>query len=43
MKSVYLKTTRIKEVYKIEGKNYLYGQFRYKLNPFLLKYFNFTI
>jgi hypothetical protein len=38
-----LKTTRIKEVYKIEGKNYLYGQFRYKLNPFLLKYFNFTI
>lgn len=38
-----LKTTRIKEVYKIEGKNYLYGQFRYKFNPFLLKYFNFTI
>lgn len=38
-----LKTTRIKEVYEIEGKNYLYGQFRYKINPFLLKYFNFTI
>jgi len=38
-----LMTKRIKEVYKIENKNYFVGNFRYKLNPYLHKYFGFTI
>ena len=38
-----LKTDRIKEVYRIEKKNYLFGSFRYKINPYLFQYFKFTI
>ena len=38
-----LMTKRIKDVYKIEGKNFLFGQLRYKINPFLYKFFKFTI
>ncbi len=33
----------LKEVYRIERKNYLFGKFRYKINPHLFKYFKFTI
>ena len=38
-----LNTYRIKEVYRIEKKNYLFGILRYKINPYLLQYFKFTI
>jgi len=38
-----LMTNKIKEVYKIERKSFLFGQLRYKLNPVLYKYFKFTI
>ena len=38
-----LMTNRIKEVYKIEKRSYLLGQFRYKINPYLYKFFRFTI
>ena len=38
-----LMTTKIKEVYKIEKKNYLLGIFRYWINPYLYKYLKFTI
>ena len=38
-----LMTNNIKEVYKIEGKNYLFGMMRYKLNPYLYRFFKFTI
>jgi hypothetical protein len=34
-----LMTSKIKEVYKIENKNYLIGNARYKLNPYIFKYF----
>ncbi len=33
----------LKKVYKAEKKNYLLGKFRYKINPYLFKYFKFTI
>jgi len=38
-----LMTNRIKEVYRIENKNYLIGQIRWKLNPYLYKYFKTVI
>ena len=38
-----LMTNNIREVYRIEKKNYFIGQLRYKLNPFLYKFFNLTI
>ena len=33
----------LKKVFKIEKKNYLVGKLRYKLNPYLYKFFNFII
>ncbi|MAV05466.1 hypothetical protein CBE37_01400 [bacterium TMED277] len=38
-----LMTNRIKEVYDIEKKSYLLGQLRYKLNPYIYRFFKFTI
>ena len=38
-----LMTNRIKDVYKIEKKNYLFGQIRWKLNPYIYKYFKVVI
>ena len=38
-----LMSKRIKEVYTIEKKNYLIGQLRYKINPYLFRFFRFTI
>ena len=38
-----LMTEKIKDVYKIEGKNYFFGQFRYKINYYLYKFLKFTI
>ena len=38
-----LMTTNIKKVFKIEKKNYLLGNFRYRINPYFYKYFRFTI
>jgi len=38
-----LMTNRIKDVYKIEKKNYLLGNFRQKINPYIFKYFQTTI
>ena len=37
-----LMTDSIKEIYKIENKNYFFGLLRYKLNPILYKYFKFN-
>ena len=38
-----LMTNRIKDVYKIENKNYFLGLLRYKINPILYKYFKFNL
>ena len=38
-----LMTTNIKKVFEIEKKNYLLGNFRYRINPYFHKYFRFTI
>ena len=38
-----LMTNRIKEVYKVEKKNYLLGMLRYKLNPYIYRFLKFTI
>jgi len=38
-----LMTNKIKDVYKIEKKFFLFGKLRYKINPVLYKYFGFTI
>jgi len=38
-----LNTNKIKEVYAIENKNYFFGNFRFKINPYLFKYFKKTI
>ena len=38
-----LMTNRIKDVFKIENKNYFYGNLRYKLNPYIYKFFKKTI
>ena len=38
-----LMTNNIKEVCKIEKKNYFISQFRYKINPYIYRFFKFTI
>ena len=38
-----LMTYKIKEVYKIEKKNFFFGNLRWKINPYLLEYFKFII
>ena len=38
-----LMTKKIKEVYKVENKNYLFGNFRFKINPYLFKFFKKNI
>ncbi len=38
-----LMTKRIKEVYRVENKNYLFGNFRFKINPYLFKFLNKNI
>ena len=38
-----LNSNRIKEVYKVEKKNYFFGNLRYKINPYIFRFFNFTI
>jgi len=38
-----LMTNKIKDVYKIEKKNYFLGSLRHKINPYLLEYFQTTI
>ena len=38
-----LMTNRIKDVYKIEEKNYLLGNLRQKINPYVYHYFDTTI
>jgi len=38
-----LMTNKIKEVYKVEKKNYFFGNMRFKLNPYLFNYFKITI
>jgi hypothetical protein len=38
-----LMTRKIKQVYKIEKKNYFFGQIRWKLNPYIYKYFKKVI
>ena len=38
-----LMTNKIKDVYKAENENFLLGNFRYKINPILFKYFKFTV
>jgi hypothetical protein len=38
-----LMTNKIKEVYKIANKNYYLGNFRWKANPYIFRYFNITI
>ena len=38
-----LMTYRLREVYKIERKSYILGQIRYKINPYLYRFFKFTI
>ena len=38
-----LMTNNIKEVCKIEKKNYIISQFRYKINPYIYRFFKFTI
>ena len=36
-------TNKIKDVYKAENKNYLLGNLRFKINPYLYKYLKITI
>ena len=38
-----LMTNKIKDVYKAENKNYLLGNLRFKINPYLYKYLKITI
>ena len=38
-----LMTNKLKKVYEIEKKNYLLGKFRFKINPYLFKYFKTNI
>ena len=38
-----LMTNDIKGVYKAENKNYFLGNLRYKINPYLYRFFKFTI
>ena len=36
-------TKRLRDVYKIEKKNYMWGSLRYKINPYLFRFFRFII
>lgn len=36
-------TERLKDVYKIERKSYIWGSLRYKINPYLYRFFRFII
>ena len=36
-------TKRLKDVYKIDKKNYMWGSLRYKINPYLFRFFRFII
>ena len=38
-----LMTSKIKKVYKIENNNYLFGKFRYWINPYLYRFLRITI
>ncbi len=38
-----LMTKRIKEVFKAENKNFIFGNLRYKLNPYIYRFFKKTI
>ena len=38
-----LMTHRLKDVYKVEKKNYFFGNLRFKINPYLFKYFKKNI
>jgi hypothetical protein len=38
-----LMTYQLNEVYKIENKNFLLGYLRFKINPFIFKYFKITV
>ena len=38
-----LMTHRLKDVYKVEKKNYFFGNFRFRINPYLFKYFKKNI
>ena len=38
-----LNTLKIREVYNIEKKNYYIGMLRWKINPYLLRFFKTTI
>ena len=38
-----LMTNRVKQVYKVEKKSYFIGSLRYKLNPYLYKFFKKTL
>tara|TARA_Y200000002_G_scaffold354323_1_gene334476 strand:- start:1458 stop:2087 length:630 start_codon:yes stop_codon:yes gene_type:complete len=38
-----LMTNKIKKVYEIEKKNYFIGNLRYKLNPYIYRFFKLTI
>ena len=38
-----LKTNKIRDVYKAEGKSFFFGNLRYKMNPYLFRYFKKTI
>ena len=38
-----LMTKRVKDVFKIEKKNYFIGNLRFKINPFLFRFFKITI
>ena len=38
-----LMTKRLKDVYRLENNNYFFGLMRYKLNPYIYKFFKFNI
>ena len=38
-----LMTKRIRDVFKAENKNYIYGTLRYKLNPYIYRFFKKTL
>lgn len=38
-----LMTRNIKDVFKVENKNYFLGNLRYKLNPYLYRFFKITV
>lgn len=38
-----LKTSNLRKVYDIERKNFYLGYFRFRINPYLYRYFKFTI